>query len=65
MLFARAMSNGVKWFCPNIFLGVPVYTLEELGAKVDEDGEVIELPYSIPQSDRTLQAASQDEIWRQ
>lgn len=30
MLFARAMSNGVKWFCPDIFSG-PVYTPEEMG----------------------------------
>lgn len=26
MLFARAMSNGVKWFCPDLMGGVPVYT---------------------------------------
>jgi hypothetical protein len=30
MLFARAMSNGVKWFCPDVFT-MPVYTPEELG----------------------------------
>lgn len=28
MLFARAISNGVKWFTPDIFSG-PVYTPEE------------------------------------
>jgi len=42
MLFARAMSNGVKWYCPDVFNGAPVYTPEELGAEVDEDGNVIE-----------------------
>ncbi len=26
MVFARAMSNGVKWYCPDLFGGVPVYT---------------------------------------
>lgn len=26
MLFARAMSNGVKWYCPDVVRGVPVYT---------------------------------------
>jgi hypothetical protein len=31
MLFARAMSNGVRWFCPDVFDGAPVYTPEELG----------------------------------
>lgn len=44
MLFARAMSNGAKWFCPDIF-GGPIYTPDELGATVDgETGEVIEMP---------------------
>lgn len=43
MLFARAISNGAKWFCPDVFAG-PVYTPEELGAVVDEDGEIIEIP---------------------
>jgi hypothetical protein len=31
MLFARAMSNGAKWFCPDIFAG-PIYTPDELMA---------------------------------
>lgn len=30
MLFARAISNGVKWFCPDVFSG-PVYVPEEMG----------------------------------
>lgn len=29
MLFARAMSNGAKWYCPDVF-GGPVYTRDEL-----------------------------------
>lgn len=33
MLFARAMSNGVRWFCPDVFSG-PVYTPEEMEAPV-------------------------------
>jgi len=41
MLYARAMSNGARWYCPDVF-GGPVYTPEELGANVDEDGEVID-----------------------
>lgn len=48
MLFARAMSNGVKWHCPDIF-GGPVYTPDELGATIDgETGEVIEIPVERP-----------------
>jgi len=44
MLFARAMSNGARWYCPDIF-GGPVYTPEEMGATVDgETGEVIDAP---------------------
>jgi len=30
MLFARAISNGVKWYTPDVFSG-PVYTPEEMG----------------------------------
>jgi len=41
MLFARALSNGVKWYCPDIS-NSPLYTPDELGATVDgETGEVI------------------------
>ncbi len=42
MLFARAMSNGVRWYCPDVMNGSVVYTPEELGADVDEDGNVVE-----------------------
>jgi len=42
MLFARAISNGAKWYCPGIFGGAPVYTPEELGAQVDGEGNVID-----------------------
>lgn len=34
MLFARAISNGVKWYCPDVFSG-PVYVPEEM-PPVDE-----------------------------
>ena len=43
MLFARAISNGVKWYCPDVFNGAAVYTPEELGAEVDGDGNVINI----------------------
>jgi hypothetical protein len=40
MLFARAMSNGCRWYCPDVF-GGPIYTPEELGEqRVNADGEV-------------------------
>ncbi|MGA9773227.1 MAG: hypothetical protein WBV94_29620 [Blastocatellia bacterium] len=41
MLFARAMSNGARFFTPDIF-GGPVYDPEELGAGLDtQTGEYI------------------------
>ena len=43
MLFARAISNGAKWYTPGIFGGAPVYTPEELGADTDEDGNIIDV----------------------
>jgi len=46
MLFARAISNGARWHCPDIFAGAPVYTAEELGAQIDEDGAIIESTYT-------------------
>ena len=45
MMFARAMSNGVKWFVPDVFNGNMVYVPEELGAEVDGDGNVIDVDY--------------------
>jgi len=61
MLFARAMSNGVRWYCPDVMNGSVVYTPEELGAEVDEDGNVIDgivTPSEVePVVDQTPQAA--------
>jgi len=33
MLFARALSNGARWYCPDVFHG-SIYTPEELGEKI-------------------------------
>jgi hypothetical protein len=43
MLFARAMSNGVKWYCPDVTSGVTMYAPEEFGAVVDDSGQVVEV----------------------
>jgi len=43
MMFARCMSNGQKWYAPDVFNGNTVYVPEELGASVDGDGNVIEV----------------------
>ena len=37
MLFARALTQGVRWFCPDVTAGAPAYSPEELA-----DGEVVE-----------------------
>jgi hypothetical protein len=41
MLFARAISNGARWYCPDLFAGSAVYVPEELGALVDGEGNVV------------------------
>lgn len=41
MLFARAVSEGVRTFCPDVMGGTPAYVPEELGADVDADGCVL------------------------
>jgi len=43
MLFARALSRGARRFTPGIFGGSVMYTPDELGVEMDEDG-VIEMP---------------------
>jgi hypothetical protein len=36
MLFARAVSNGVAWFCPDVMGGMRVYTHGEIEAAVED-----------------------------
>ena len=35
MLFARAMSNGVRWYCPDVFSGAAVYVPDEFDIEVE------------------------------
>lgn len=58
MLFARALSNGARWHCPDVF-GGPLYTPEELGAEVDGEGDVVDgraLPPPAPKAARVVEA---------
>lgn len=41
MLFARAISNAVRWYCPDC-MNLTAYVAEELGAEVDGEGNVIQ-----------------------
>lgn len=43
MLFARCISNGVRTYCPDVFSGMLVYTPDELNARVNGTGEVIDM----------------------
>lgn len=65
MLFARAMSNGVKWFVPDVFNGNAVYVPEELGAEVDGDGNVIDTTARViveqPEPEKPAKPAADDE----
>jgi len=61
MLFARAMSNGVKWYCPDVFQ-TGVYTPEELGAQVDGEGEIINITPTETQP-TTAETGSNGEHW--
>jgi hypothetical protein len=54
MLFARAMSNGAKWFAPDIFAG-PVYTPDEM----ENEGSM--LPPAPPVNVLTGEVVEQDE----
>jgi hypothetical protein len=57
MLFARAISNGVKWYCPDVFSG-PVYVPEEM-PEVTQDVyhvEIIIPELSDAQFEKTLLA---------
>lgn len=48
MYFNRAISNGAKWFTPDVFGGAPVYVPEELGVQVDSEGDVVHTPGAPP-----------------
>jgi hypothetical protein len=47
MLFARALTNGFRWYTPHLAGVTPVYSPEELGAEVNEEGEVINIPAEV------------------
>lgn len=50
MLFARAMSNGVKWYCPDVFSG-PVYVPEEMDMPINEQ-PVVDVAAEVLPSDK-------------
>jgi hypothetical protein len=66
MLFARALSAGVRYYCPDVFGCSPVYVPEELGAKVDEDGDMIDItPAQSPIVERALEILEDERVAEQ
>jgi hypothetical protein len=67
MLFARAMSNGCKWYTPDVFNG-PVYVPEEMEV-VDTVAEVVSNPLTANEQDAinvlaTLQDVDELTAWK-
>ena len=62
MLFARAISNGVKWYCLDIFSG-PVYVPEEMQVVTTEEATHIEVDTNIDRIINDIQVCeSLDEL---
>lgn len=57
MLFARAISNGVKWFCPDVFSG-PVYVPEEM-----QEQETHDIPHTEIKPEKTSKKIELKEEW--
>lgn len=60
MLFARAISQGARWFTPDIFAG-SIYTAEELGGRVKEEDVRGEEDYDRDAEGREEQKIAQKE----
>lgn len=60
MLFARAISNGIKWYCPDVFNG-PVYVPEEM-EQVTEEATYTVVDDKANAIAEMLNAKSEDEI---
>jgi hypothetical protein len=48
MCFARALTQGIRTYCPLVTKGSPAYTVEELGVEVNESGEAVNPPVTAP-----------------
>ena len=67
MLFARAMSNGVRWYCPDVFTGAAVYTPDELGeedvtAEVLSEQDIEDITDGVPVQATVTEDASEPEV---
>lgn len=48
MLFARCISKAIRQHCPHLLYGANFYVPEELDAKVDSEGDILEAEYELP-----------------
>lgn len=64
MLFARAISNGVKWYCPDVFSG-PVYTPEEMSQETidTEYEEIVDKDDAIKEMDAVQTLEDLKNVW--
>ena len=61
MVYARALTNGARWYCPDVFGGA-IYAPEELGAVVKFDSTNQEV-YEVPVNRQAVRAPqSEDQI---
>lgn len=61
MLFARAISNGVKWFCPDVFSGL-VYVPEEMSLELTKTEEIHHVEVELVKSEPTIQPYDVNDI---
>lgn len=47
MLWARAMTSGVKWYCADAIGGAPIITPDEAGVETDENGSPLTLELDV------------------
>lgn len=59
MVYARALTNGARWYCPDVFGGA-IYTPEELGARVVFDAVGAEVVESLPTAAPLAAAPAQE-----
>tara|TARA_R100000995_G_scaffold84790_1_gene64855 strand:+ start:1944 stop:2906 length:963 start_codon:yes stop_codon:yes gene_type:complete len=57
MLYARAITNGARWYCPDAFNGA-AYEPSELGAEVEFDEQGTQTIISVPDEDVVVKDAT-------
>jgi hypothetical protein len=61
LLFARAMANGARWYCADVFSGAQVYTPEEVDTDLNEIDENVIIAEVEPPPPAQVEAAAEPE----